>query len=228
MGRPPLTRRRQSARPNGGPRPGPRWRALLVVAIVLLNLACVTISTTWKIVRQEGQDDQVSITQSLHITDAYLDAVGRANTEREQDYRAAGQDVSDGGFPITAEGASALLLGQTDDLRAKGFEVIEDSTGYVARASYTLAEFQETLGEEDAVLLQVDQERPEGTYYIFETELLESLDADDLEEIDRMRQEGTGPSEPRPVKGTIIVPNPGAGRTNGADSIEHVCSPAKW
>lgn len=196
MGRPPLTRPRRSARPNDGPRPGPPWRALLVVAIVLLNLACVTISTTWKVVHQEGQEDQVSITQSLHITDAYLDAVGRANTEREQDYRAAGQDVSDGGFPVTAEGASALLLGQTNDLQAKGFEVVEDSTGYVARASYTLAEFQETLGEEETVLLQVDRDRPEGIYYVFETELLESVDADDLEEIDRMRQDGPGPKPP--------------------------------
>jgi hypothetical protein len=169
-------------------------RVLLLAAIVVLNLACMTLGVSFKVTHQEGQEDLVSITMSRHMTEEYREAARRANTDREADYLAAGRPPPDSGFFDTMEQARTLLLVDQEDLEADGYRITEDDRGFTAVADYTLNEFLEKQTPGSTMRLQVDYERPEGVYYVLEIALPE-IDSD-IEDLDRLRQEGPGPKPP--------------------------------
>lgn len=173
MNAPLTTGSQKRSHASSGPRPGTRWQTLLLAAIPLLSLSCVTITTSWTVTHREGQEDQVSVTMSRHLTEAYIEAARSANAARAQDYQAAGKDTADI-FPDSVEKAREWLLADLAKLQNEGFQVVEDDRGFTAKADYTLTEFLGMHDEKSSVRLQVDQDRPEGIVYIFEIDLPQS------------------------------------------------------
>ena len=164
---------------------------LLLALLAVTSLACISTEIVIKLVPQQGEEGEVTVTLAQHLTEAYLEAASQANVEWAQDYAAAGMDVPENLFPETWQ-----EMGDEPMEAPEGFEIIQqDERGYVAVGTSSFAELEDPESSAEWSL-SVNRDDPERVRYLLEIEMPEVDPGFDLNEMDRLRAEGLGPKPP--------------------------------
>lgn len=189
---------------------GPVYRigspvVILIAVLVLMNLACFTFEVAYKLEQRPGQDDAVSFSTGLHLTDEYVKAARQANQERAAQFAAAGRSNVTELFPETLlagdpTSKSSSLLSQVaalaDKLEKQGkAKVVRDPSGFKASMEVPLTEWLAKQSKmPGGTSMSVDRSDPGKVQYTFATTLLKlDVSADELKALDELRAKGLPP-----------------------------------
>ncbi len=166
---------------------------VLLVLLVLSSLSCITTEIGIKIVPQGEEKGEFTVRLAMHLTDTYLEAARRANTERAQDYQAAGLEIPEDLFPVTFQDTE-LAFSPEDLSDAEGVEIVEQSErGFTVVGTRPYTE-TEGLGDDSGGMnLTVIRDDSEWVRYIMEFELQDMTEGIDPADMDEIRAEGLGP-----------------------------------
>ena len=150
-----------------------RWVGVLLVLLVLSSLSCITTEIGIKIEPQGEKKGEFTVRLAMHLTDTYLDAARRANTERAQDYQAAGLEIPEDLFPVTLQDTEFGL--SPDDLSdAEGVEIVEQSDrGFTVVGTRPYTETEGLGDDSGGMILTVIRDDSEWVRYVLEFELQE-------------------------------------------------------
>lgn len=210
-----------------------RWIGVLVLVLALSGLGCITAEIGIEVIPIEGEQNQVTVHLSEHLTEAYMEAARSANAERAQDYQAASLPVPGDFWPESFFDEWDSELGDLSPLAdwfnegGEADSVKKSVSGYNIVHSITFEGDMTPTGESAAELCKVldvlsvaeiqplgvsaDRADPERIHTVI-TLLITDVTSSELgmvyrDRLDQLRAEGLGP---KPVLSAAGTPGAGA------------------
>jgi len=161
---------------------------------VLSSLSCITTEIGVKIVPSGEHKGEFTARLAMHYTDAYLEAARRANTERAQDYQAAGLEIPEELFPMIFQETEELAISPDELAGVEGVEIVEQSDrGFTVVGTRPYTETEGLGDDSGGMILTVIRDDSEWVRYVLEFELQDMTEDIDPTQMDEIRAEGLGP-----------------------------------